>query len=129
MAAVEAQLADACRADEAAREIVEEARIALADAEAQWSESLRSDRFDPTLQQALTGFVRSQEKGMLDAILRKSDAEIVLDREQDEWRELECRLRSGDDLLQRGRQYLSRRKSEAREHEICQNTTWKWHKR
>lgn len=124
--AAEAQLSESRSAVQDAQERSVTAREVVAEAEAMWSEHLGAPNYNVDLQLSLAQLLLAREQQLATTEQRRDDAERNLERHRTSWQQLEAGVKSGDAVLRRGRRFLAKRATEARDNEISDRTTWNW---
>lgn len=128
-AAAELRLASARSDADSAEERAREARLRAGEAERDWADRLGAGRFDVELQRVLSDELLRKERELADREVQRSDADSAFDRQRHEWQHLEAGVKAGDELLRRGRRFLSRRSNDSRDAAISHQATWKWFRR
>jgi hypothetical protein len=127
--AAEERLASArARSDEAtfARD---DASAALDAARREWTEHHSKGRLDIALAQLVAGNLVVRHRELDGCEQRVSAAQAQEDEERAVWRALEASVRSGDDVLRRGRRRLARQAEASRDQILSDRTTWRWFQR
>jgi len=127
--AEEARLSEArAAALEAAREL-EVARDQVVEAEGLWSDRLAAGRLDPVFQRALGSHLVERQGSAMAAQREVAETERLLELRRNAWRDLEMSVRTGEQVIRRGRRELDRRGSERNDREQSDQASWKWFNR
>lgn len=124
--AAEARLLSARAEVGEAQEASTTARSAVEDAERGWSDHLSSKSFNLELGLALAAQLLENQHELERREQCERETEHKLEQERHAWQKLEASVRSGDHVLRRGRREIARRAENARDHELSEQTTWKW---
>ena len=124
--AAEARLGDARASAAEADAAKTKAEAAVAQADRSWSDHLSSKSFGLELGQAFGAQLLQEQSRLVLSEDRKANADRTLTAEQQAWQKIDTAVRTGDDVLRRGRRQLAKSAERARDQALSDSTTWKW---